>query len=224
MTSTWFEDHNRRIRAREKFAAAHPRFYQYFIECYERKCWFECTVYPSTDTCPTVGDHGSHDQIGVRATVVYDNSMFKLDLYDIWTQSATDKDKETHYECNPYPLLLWDDNGDINFSVIECGTKYSTPCEYFPWKAFFDNCEIEHNSMFEKHQSEKESGEKIYSEISKLVKSTTRRYGEKLTEKQLLTKISEIIAEVTKNDEVRCSFQDDTDYGFSSDDNDDFRR
>jgi hypothetical protein len=62
-------------------------------------------------------------------------------------------------------------------------------------------------------------GEEIYDAIKTYVKSTAKKnyYDRTPTEKQLLTKISEIIAEITGNDKIKDSFQDDTVPGFSSD-------
>jgi hypothetical protein len=206
------EEHDQRQRAQSRFAARYPKFFGYLVKCLNDGGMFEAYVYPKSDS-------SKYASIGIRGHVNNDYGL-ALDIVELTSSlhsaqaTCSEIDHISRYDTPTYPVSLWDAKGEPS-SEMCMGCR----AEYFPYHFFLIIGEKE-GYTFVNHPGLKWCGEEIYSAIKKLIRNTTRPQrlgGKKLTEKQLLTEISNIIADITDNDDLRDSFQDDTDHGFSSD-------
>jgi hypothetical protein len=203
-----FADYMKHVNAMEYFGKKYPKFYQHFSKCCDTGALFEAYVHPP--------EFYGWACIGLKGKASYDTvqGAYVLDIQDAWSSLLATPDYEIHYVPPYNPSVLWDNNGEPS-SDLGLSTQ-ANPSKTFPYLGFFSLGE-KHGYCFTQHPGVKGCGEEIYAAIKTYVKSTTKRDCRRPTEKQLLTKISEIIADITGNVKVKDSFQDDTDPGFSSD-------
>lgn len=210
-TSFW-QNYQKTEAARTAFATKYPTFYENFMECHKSGAMLDIVIW-----CR--GCNNGYVSMGMKGTTVYraDHGI-ALDIMDLW--SSRDGDHWTHYDVSDGGVeYLWDAAGNPNPDLGEASIQ-SGP-EKFPYKEFFALVESDGCNYIE-HPGPKGIGEEIYAKISKVIKAGHRYHseGRAFTPKQTLEKISEIIAEVTNNPNVKVSFQDASDYGFTDSDSD----
>jgi len=196
--------HNMWVRAYETFSKKYPKFADEVWRCMSDKEELEISVYDSDENI-YMCIKGNIEREGSEYFLVIDCITYLKDGVYV------------HYDF-PYPSAIWDKDGaPILHAHLEqeAGTLVQ-----FPFEKFLELGEgPDKNYCITRHKSPYGAGKEIYKKFSKLIKSSSKeKYGRRMTEKQILQSLSEIISEACEDPDRSLvhSFQDDTDYGFTS--------
>jgi hypothetical protein len=200
---------NQQCAARDAFAKKYPKFYAEVLKCVKNKEELEICV-RSVVIEEYIKIYGTPEN-------AYGRCMYQIDVNEaLYINNDLDIYSSQDYD---FPIDIWDKNGEPYLQPLEVITG---PTIEFPFLRFLGLGEANGYEVT-RHKSAYGAGSEIYDKISRMVKENAKDgYTSRLTEKQLLQNISQIISEVCEDTEgtLICSFQDDTDYGFTDSDSD----